>query len=74
MTARVHRILVTLAGVLSGVGGLWAVSPPPGAPMAAGGWLAFAGAAATVAATVWRQNWGAADAPAEPAPPAAPAP
>ncbi len=59
MTATIHRVLMTVAGVCAGVGGLMAGADaaPLGIDPVVGAWLAFVAGVATVVATAIRANW-----------------
>jgi len=59
MTADIHRVLMTIAGVAAGLGGLMAGTDasPLGLPPELGAWMAFVAGAATVLATAIRANW-----------------
>lgn len=62
MTQTVHRILMTIGGVASGIGGLLAVATPQGMDPLVGAYIALIGGAATIAANTWRSVWGTAPA------------
>ena len=59
MTARVHRVLVTLGSFFAGLSGVWQLSEvqPLGIPEEVPAVTALIAAIVMLAANVWRANW-----------------
>jgi len=62
MNVTVHRVLMTVGGMFSGLGGVWSLSEvePLGIPPEAGAVCALIAAVAIISANTWRANWPAA--------------
>ena len=59
MTATIHRVLMTIGGIASGMGSVWTLSEiePLGIPSEAGAITALVAALSIIAANTIRANW-----------------